>query len=549
MSLKSVRRRGASSASLAAALGALALGVSAGPVTAEEPKRGGTLIVGLDSEADFLDNQAAGGWVTWRVNKNMFDALWTEDLTRAEGPVPEIIGELAESWEVSEDGTEWTVKLREGVTFHDGTALNAEAVKWNIDRMWNEDSEQFSAKANGCTAFSWQALESMEVVGEHTIKLVMAAPYGEFLGKQVDGGCGNVSLMSPSNWAKWGNENVGEHPVGTGPFEFVERVRGEKIVMERYEDYWGADSDDPRFRAPYLDRLIFVPYTDAASRVAALEAGEIDIAMSLPPDSIQRLEEKGFTVKQGPSPHVIYFTLNMREECLDDPNYRKAIQFAINREGIANDLLGGTALPAYGFVVPGNNSFDPDYKPYPYDPEKAKELLAASSCPDGGPTMTWLIPTGGSGNIIPVPIAEWVQRNLQEAGFDVALETYEWQTYLSFWWRGQQEDQHAYWMSWGMTTPIWVEVVSHSKWFAPNGSNVGWYENAEVDALLDQALTEMDDAKRYDLYKQAHDLVMEEAAIVPIVHDSTPYVMQPYVKGYVHAPQNWQDFRTVWLDN
>ena len=534
---------------LAGGATALALAAMAGATAAaEEPKRGGTLIIGLDSEADFLDNQAAGGWVTWRVNKNMFDALFTEDLTTDAEAVPEIIPELVESYDVSDDGLVWTLKLREGVKFHDGTDFDAEAVEWNIRRMWDEDSEQFSAKANGCTAFSWQTLESMEVTGSHTIKLIMSKPYGEFLGKQVDGGCGNVSLMSPDNWAKHGNDNIGEHPVGTGPYRFVERVRGEKIVMERFEDYWGADSGDERFHAPYVDRLIFVPYTDAASRVAALESGEIDIAMSLPPDSVRRLENEGFTVKQGPSPHVIYFNLNMREPCMDDANYRKAIQFAIDREGIARDLLRETALPAYGFVVPGNASFDPDYKPYPYDPEKAKALLEASSCPDGGPEMTWLIPTGGSGNITPVPIAEYVQRNLQEVGFDVQLETYEWQTYLSFWWRGMKEGQSAYWMSWGMTTPIWVEVVAHSKWFAPNGSNVGWYENEEVDALLDEALSELDDERRYALYKEAHDIVMEDAAIVPIVHDSTPYVMQDYVKGYVHAAQNWQDFRTVWID-
>lgn len=518
------------------------------PAAAEEPIEGGTLIVALDSEADFLDNQAAGGWVTWRVNKNMFDALWTEDLTIADRAVPEIIGELATDWEVSDDGKVWTIQLREGVEFHDGTDFTAEDLEWNIRRMWDEESEQYSAKAGGCTGFSWQALDSIEVADSHTIKLMMKSPYGEFLGKQVDGGCGNVSLMSPDNWEKWGNENVGEHPVGTGPFKFVERVRGQKIVMEKFDDYWGTESDDPRFHAPYIDRLIFRPFTDAASRVAALESGEVDIIMSPPPDSIQRLKDQGFVVKQGPSPHVIYFTLNMKDPCLDDQKYRQAIEHAIDREGIAETLLSGTALPAYGFVVPGNSAYDPDYKPYPYDPEKAKQLLADSSCPDGGETMTWLIPTGGSGNIAPVPIAEWVQRNLEEVGFDVELETYEWQTYLSFWWRGQEEGQSAYWMSWGMTTPIWVEVVSHSKWFAPNGSNVGWYDNSEVDTLLDQALVETDEGERDALYKQAHDMVMEDAAIVPVVHDSTPYIIAPYVKGYVHAPQNWQDFRTVWID-
>jgi peptide/nickel transport system substrate-binding protein len=375
----------------------------------------------------------------------------------------------------------------------------------------------------------------------------MNRPFGEFIGKLVDGGCGNTSLMSPENWKKWKNEEIGEHPVGSGPFKFVERVRGEKIVLERYDDYWGATLNDPRYQAPYVDRLIFRPMPDAAARVAALETGEVDIIWSPPPDSIQPLLDKGFKVSQGPSPHVIYFNLNMREPCMQDMKARQALNYAIDREGIARELLKGTALPAHGMIVPGSPAFDPNYKPYPYDTAKAKQLLAESSCAQN-PEITLLVPTGGSGNIIPVPIAEWIQRNLNEAGFKCELETYEWQTYLSFWWKGIQENQTGYWMSWGMTTPFWVEVFAHSKWFAPDGSNIGWYKNPEVDALLDQALAETDEKKRYELYTKAHDLVMQDASMIAVVHDSTPVLMAPYVKGYVHAPQNWMDFRTIWLD-
>jgi peptide/nickel transport system substrate-binding protein len=510
-----------------------------------ESKDGGTLIVAMDAEADILDATSAGGWITWRVNRNMFDTLVMEDLTKEDVEMPPRIPGLAEEWNVSEDGLEWTFNLREGVTFHDGTPFNAEAVKWNIERMSDEDVPHYSAKAASCTASTWQNLESIEVVDDSTIKLYMDKPFGEFIGTMLLGGCGNTAMMSPASWEKWGDE-VGEHPAGTGPFKFVERVRGEKIVLERWDDYWGAELGGP-YQAPHIDRLIFVPMPDAAARIAALEAGEVDMVWSPPPDSVPVMVDKGFTLSVGPTPHLWYWNLNLREPCLDDVKVRQAINYAIDRESLAHDLLKDTVLPAYTIVAPGGPVYDPDYKPYEYDLNQAKQLLAESSCPDGF-TTKWLVPTGGSGNITPVPIAEWIQRDLSAIGVDVELETYEWQTYLGFWWKGIQEGEGAYMMSWGAVTPYFIDIAAHSKWFAPDGSNIGWYKNPDVDALLDQAMVEVDDESRYDLYIEANKLIAEDAAFVVVVHDSAPYLLSPRVKDFPHAPQEWMDFRTVWLD-
>jgi peptide/nickel transport system substrate-binding protein len=509
------------------------------------PKEGGTLVIAMDAEADILDPTSAGGWITWRVNRNMFDTLVMEDLTQEDVDVPPRVPGLAERWETSEDGLEWTFYLREGVKFHDGTMLDAEVVKWNIERMWDESKPHYSAKAASCTASTWQNLESIEVVGDLTLKLNFVEPFGEFIGTMLLGGCGNTAIMSPTSWETWGDE-VGEHPAGTGPFKFVERVRGEKIVLERWDEYWGAEVGGP-YAAPYIDRLIFVPMPDHAARIAALEAGEVDMVWSPPPDAVVDMVDKGFQLSQGPTPHVWYWNLNLREPCYDDVRVRQAINYAIDRESMARDLLQGTVLPAFTIVAPGGPVYAPGYEPYAYDLEKAKELMAESSCADGF-TSKWLVPTGGSGNIIPVPMAEWIQRDLSAIGVDIELETYEWQTYLGFWWKGIQPGEASYMMSWGAVTPYFIDIAAHSKWFAPDGSNIGWYKNPEVDALLDQALVEMDDEKRYDLYRQANEIIAEDAAFVSVVHDSAPYLLSPRVKGFVHAPQEWMDFRTVWLE-
>ena len=210
-------------------------------------------------------------------------------------------------------------------------------------------------------------------------------------------------------------------------------------------------------------------------------------------------------------------------------------------------MLQGTVLPAYSIVAPGGPVYDPNFTMYKYDLEKAKQLIAESSCPEGS-TSKWLVPTGGSGNIIPVPMAEWIQRDLRAIGVDIGLETYEWQTYPGFWWKGIQPGQAAYMMSWGAVTPYFLDIAAHSNGFAPDGSNIGWYKNPKVDALLDQALVEVDDEARYDLYRQANELIAEDAAFVAVVHDSAPYLLSPKVKGFPHAPQEWMDFRTVWIE-
>lgn len=508
------------------------------------PKDGGTLVVAMDAEADILDPTSAGGWITWRVNRNMFDTLVEEDLTKSNVKVPPRIPGLATSWDMSSDGLTWTFHLRSGVKFQDGTPFNADAVKWNIERMWDKTKAWYSAKAASCTASTWQTLKSIEVVDPLTIKLHFSKPFGEFIGTMLLGGCGNTAMMSPASWEKWGDK-VGEHPVGTGPFKFVERVRGERIVLEKWDGYWGTKLGGP-YAAPHIDKLVFVPMPDPAARTAALESGEVDMVWSPSPDSVPKMVAKGFQLSQGPTPHVWYWNLNMREPCLKDIKVRQAINFAIDREGIAHDLLKDTVLPAYTIVAPGGPVYDPNYKPYPYDLGKAKQLMAESSCPDGF-TTKWLVPTGGSGNITPVPIAESIQRDLSAINVDVKLETYEWQTYLGFWWKGIQPGQGAYMMSWGAVTPYFLDIAANSKWFAPDGSNIGWYKDPKVDDLLNKALVQMNDSKRYDLYSQANHLIAQDAAFVPVVHDKAPYLLSPRVKGFVHAPQEWMDFRTVWL--
>lgn len=506
-----------------------------------EPRQGGTLVIGIESETDVLDPQRAGGWVSWRVNRQICEPLVDEDLTKpsAEAPTPPLKKALAESWEVTPDGLVYIFHIRKNVKFHDGTLLDAKAIEFNIRRMWDKGFEYYDTRAAAQTSFVWKTLQSVEVVEPYTLKLVMKQPFSPFLRLLAQGGSGSTGIMSPAAIQKYGNDNVGEHPVGTGPFKFVDRVRGQRITLERNDDYWG--------KKPYLDKVVFRPIPEASARVVALQAGEVDLVAVPSPDSVDGLKSQGFNVVEGDVPHVWYLSFNFTDPIMQDKRVRQAVIMAINREGMARDLLRNTVKPAYSVQAPGNEAYMPDYHDYPYDPKKAKQLLADAGYPDGFETI-FLTSVDGSGQIIPVPMAEYIQQDLAKVGIKVKLETYEWISYLSKWAQGMEPGYGWSQQSWGMTTPYWLYIVSHSSLAAPSGPNVGRYKSPALDEVLDKAVTATDQTEALSFWKEANRMVSEDAVIAPIVNDKAPYVVSPKVHGFIVPAEEWYDLNIVWLE-
>jgi peptide/nickel transport system substrate-binding protein len=531
-----------------------AVSVPASPSSTESkrcPVEGGTLLIGMESEADILDPHTSSGWVTHRVIYQIYESLVAEDLTRADVPYPPLVPGLAESWDVSPDGLVYTFHLRGGVHFHDGTLFDAEAVKVNIDRMFRRDSPFFSARAAATMYYLWKDLDRVEVIDPLTVRFVFQRPFAEFPRMLTQYAQGSAGMISPVALQRWGDEGIADHPTGTGPFRFVERVRGDRIVLERNPDYWGA--------LPCLDRLIFRPLPDPASRVNALQTGEVDLIFVPPPDKIEQLKLAGFAYLQGSVPHNWFLFLNTRDPRFQDLRVRQAIAMAIDKEGLARELLKGAAKAAHSLQAPANPSYDPGFRGLPYGPERAKALLTeagwADSDGDGvvekdGKPFHFVFQTSvdGSGQLTPVPIARWIQRDLRRIGIDVAVETYEWITYIGIWSSGIKPEIGMNQISWGMTSNYWLDMMVNSRWQAPNGLNTNYYANPEVDRLLDRALSEQDDAKRAALYRQTNAVVMADAWHIPIVNDLAPLVMNSKVKGFTHAPQEWYDLRSVWVE-
>ncbi|MEE9149875.1 MAG: ABC transporter substrate-binding protein, partial [Candidatus Tectomicrobia bacterium] len=256
---------------------------------AATPRQGGTLVYGLETEPGVLDPHIFGPWATARVVMHIFDALVTFDTTTG-SPRPPIVGQLAKSWDLSADGKVYTFHLQRGVTFHDGTPFNAAAVKANIERMTDKDSPYFFERAYARQRVAWRWLQQVDILDDYTIRLTLSQPFSDFLAYLADKQQPSA-MISPTAIKKYGNKGIAQHLIGTGPFTVVEQVPGEKVVLKRFEGYWG--------KKPYLDRVIIRPIPDPASRVLALQTGEADIITIPPPDSKAQLIKQGFTWMQG----------------------------------------------------------------------------------------------------------------------------------------------------------------------------------------------------------------------------------------------------------
>ncbi|TNC24433.1 peptide ABC transporter substrate-binding protein [Amycolatopsis alkalitolerans] len=525
---------------LATGLVAACGGPSAGSGASGPPRSGGTLAIGIESEVDVLDPQRAGGWVSWRVNRQIFEPLVDEDLSKpsAQAPVPPLRPGLASSWEISPDGTVYTFHIREGVKFHDGTPLDAAAVEFNIRRMWDKAFPYYDAKAAGQTTFVWQQLASIATPDPMTVQLTMKQAFQPFLRLLAQGGSGSTGIMSPASVKQYGNDNVGEHPVGTGPFKFVDRVRGQRITLARNDDYWGTK--------PYLDKVVFRPLPDPSARVASLRADEVDMIAVPPPDSVASLQQSGFQLSEGAPPHVWYLSFNFNDPILKNKLVRQAINLAIDRQGMATNLLKDTVKPAYDVQAPANAAYVENTDAYGYNPDKAKQLLAEAGYPNGFSTQM-MTSVDGSGQIIPVPMAEYIQQNLAKVGIQIKLQTSEWISYLSKWAEGTPAGVGWAQQSWGMTTPYWLYIATSSSLKAPNGPNVGGYDNPQLDQVMQQAITATSESAAVEKWKQANRIVTDDAAIAPIVNDKAPYILSPKVHGFVSPSEEWYDLGTVWL--
>ncbi|WP_322866867.1 ABC transporter substrate-binding protein [Aquicoccus sp. G2-2] len=511
MKLMTWTRRGL----MAAAAGAT-LAVAAVPSISAAQTPPGVLIVGQIAEPKSLDPAAVTAVNDFRILVNIY-----EGLTRYKPGTLEVEPGLAESWTISDDGKVYTFKLRDGVSFHDGTPFNAEAVKFNFDRMLDEN-HPFHDTGPFPLAFFFSAVQKTEAIDGHTVKFTLNAPYAPFLSNLAY----PTGLIVSPDAVKKSGKDFGRNPVGTGPFKFVEWKSNERVVVERNDDYWGEKAG--------TKAVVFRPITDANTRVAEMLAGGIDMMVEVPPTALAQFKSDAFKIVEQAGPHVWFLILNMKDGAFADKRVRQAANYAVNKEAIVNDVLEGTATVAAGPTPPAFAwAYNNELKPYPYDPEKAKALLKKAGAE--GAKLTFFVTEGGSGMLDPIPMGTAIQADLEAVGFDVEIKTYEWNTFLGEVNPGLSGKADMAEMAWMTNDPDTLPYLAlrTGAWPDKGGFNSGYYSNPKVDALLEKARTSTDQAERAKLYKQMQT----------IVHDDAPWVFVANWKQNAVTSDKVENFR------
>ena len=507
-------------------------------------KQGGELRIGMTAaDIPLTDIQADQGFEGWRfVGFQLNNGLTTWDWNgeTIPGPAPG----LAESWEIDPNNPlRWIFHLRDGLKFHDGPDIDADAVVQSSHRLFNEDHPSYSAKVAGLGNWIWSgsccAADSFKALDSRTVELTTTEVNGF-----VPYGMVSVHVVSPKALAEWPGDEFAKNHVGSGPFQLVDQTPRVSLTMERFEDYWG--------NKPNVDRVILLPLSEPTTRLAALLADEVDWIDVPPPDSIPRLRNDGFDVRIKEYPHVWPYQLNLLKPPFDNKLVRQALNYAVDREGICRDLLNGTCIPATSFAYPGHASFGNPADVYDYNPEKARKLLAESGV-ELPLKIKLLISTSGSGQMLPIQMNEFVQRNFKDVGVDMELVPSDWNAMLSrtiFAGRGNYSfiednaDLDAYNISWAYIAPY-----QWPGFFQTNGGlNTQAYSNPEVDRLLKQAQMSFDFDEQDRILGRVNEIVLDDAPYIFIVHDLNPRVLNPRVKGYVQDKSWFTNLQDLWIE-
>ena len=513
MSVFHVTRRGLIAAGTALAL---TLGLAGGAQAQTPP---GVLIVGQIAEPKALDPAAVTAVNDFRILMNVYDGL-----VRYKDGTLEVEPALATDWEINEDGTVYTFTLREGVRFHDGSPFNAEAVKFNFDRMLNED-HPFYETGPFPLSFFFSAVETVEALDEQTVRFTLNAPYAPFLSNLA---YPTGLIVSPAAVEQHGAD-FGRNPSGTGPFRFAEWRSNEAVVVEANADYWDG--------APELQAVVFRPITDANTRTAEMLAGGIDLMVEVPPVALSEFQDDSYAVHEQAGPHVWFLILNAKEGPFADRRVRQAANYAVNKSALVSEVLEGTAEVAAGPTPPAFAwAYNESLEPYPYDPDKARELIAEAGA--DGAELTFYVTEGGSGMLDPIAMGTAIQADLEAVGFDVTIETYEWNTFLGEVNPGLEGKADMAEMAWMTNDPDTLPFLAlrTEAWPDKGGFNSGYYSNPKVDELLEAARVATDQEERARLYKEMQTIVQEDAPWVFVANWKQNAVTSDQVENFTLQP-------------
>ena len=515
---RQVVKTGAGAAAIAAGVGGFALGTrlsgdsasAAGGANEANKRRearqaANVIVAGWEQDVGTLDPAKTICGHEVRVVNQFAKTLWG-----LEGSSPEIVGMVAESWEASEDGLTWTIKLKSGLVFQDGTPIDAAAVKWSFDRFLDANHPFYDPPYNLLSYYlggpdSTKGIKTVEVVDPQTLTVTLKAADPIF---ETYMSVGYAALVSPTAVQAAGNAAFGEKPVTVGPFQVSEWEKGVRIVLDRSDTFYGEKAK--------VDQLIIRPIVENAARLTALQEGEVDFIVAMSPEFIPVVQgDPNLQLLQAPGYHIWWIALNVHVLPLENVKVRQALNYAVDKQAIVDTILQGAATLSNGPIIGHSWANDPAVLPYPYDPEKAKALLAEAGFADGFSVKFW-VPESGSGMIAPKEIAQIVQADLANVGVTAEIVTQEWVSYVADW-QNAGLDVGGY----GMAEMSWnFSSTDPAEWLDPNiptdahppggGFNGSFYSNPQVDDLLAKARTTFNQDERATYFKQAQALMRED---------------------------------------
>jgi len=453
------------------------------------------LVVGQPGEPRSLDPHTATSSNDFRIAANIY-----EGLVRFREGTLELEPALAESWEISEDGRIYTFQLRPGIHFHDGAPFNSEAVRYNFERMLREDHPERDTGPFPLSFF-FESIEKIETPDEFTVVFHLDEPFAPFLSNLAY----PTGLMVSPDSVREHRGAFGRNPSGTGPFRFADWESNRFVRLVKNPEY--------REGAPRLEGVFFRPLTDENARLTELLAGGCDLVMEVPPDVVTHFRDlEGYHILETAGPHLWFLIFNTREGPFADPRVRRAANMAINRASMIEDLLQNTATEAVGPIPRAfTGAVDPDLEPYPYDPEKARQLIQEAGLE--GEEVVLFATEGGSGMLSPRDMATAIQADLAKIGLRVKIEMFEWNTFLDRVNSGLEGQADMAQMAWMVNDPDTLPYLAlrSGAWPEEGGFNSGYYQNPEVDELIEAARRETDPEKRNALYRKIDRLVYEDA--------------------------------------
>lgn len=489
-------------------------------------KAGGTLIFGRGGDSVSLDPANATDGESFKITDNVFETLVNFGVDNTE-----IEPGLAEKYEESKDGLVHTFHLKEGVKFHDGTDLNAEAVVFNFNRWKAGPAEDFPYYIS---QFG-DNIKEVKAVDEYTVEITLnrvVAPLYKNLAMSAFG------IASPAAIEKYGDK-FKENPVGTGPFVFKEWKRNEKITLEKNKEYWQEG-------LPKLDQVVFQTIPDNSARLNALSAGEVDLIDGVNFSDVESIEgNKDLQIFYRPSLNVGYLGLTSTRGPLKDKKVRQALNYAVDKKAIIDAFYAGAAEPAKNPMPPTIAGYNDAIQDYAYDPEKAKALLKEAGYDNSQTLELWAMPVPRDYMPNGQKVAEALQKNFADVGVKTKIVSFEWATYLDKASKGEADMFLLGWTGDNGDADNFLYALLDEDSIGSN--NYSYFKNDEMHKLLIEAQSTVDQAKREELYKKAQEIIKEEAPWIPLVHSTPVIAGKKSVTGYVPHPTGTEALSNVEL--